>query len=61
MASQNMDPAAASSAASLKGNETGASVPKGSVSKRYKLTDLSMPKVFQTEALFYEPSGPLCT
>ncbi|XP_028854187.1 ubiquitin-conjugating enzyme E2 C isoform X2 [Denticeps clupeoides] len=34
MASQNMDPAAASSAAALKGNEPGGSAPKGSVSKR---------------------------
>merc|ERR1712131_87771 len=32
--SQNMDPAAASSTASLKGNETGGSAAKGSVSKR---------------------------
>uniref|UniRef100_A0A3B1ITH3 Ubiquitin conjugating enzyme E2 C n=1 Tax=Astyanax mexicanus TaxID=7994 RepID=A0A3B1ITH3_ASTMX len=34
MASQNLDPAAASSTAALKGNESGGNVPKGSVSKR---------------------------
>ncbi|XP_052383216.1 ubiquitin-conjugating enzyme E2 C-like isoform X2 [Oncorhynchus keta] len=34
MASQNMDPAAASSTAALKGTETGGSAAKGSVTKR---------------------------
>ncbi|KAL0977896.1 hypothetical protein UPYG_G00162920 [Umbra pygmaea] len=34
MASQNMDPEAASSTAALKGNETGGSAAKGSVTKR---------------------------
>lgn len=34
MASQNLDPAAASSTAALKGNETAGNVSKGSVTKR---------------------------